>query len=53
MGVPTPEKTDRNKEILRLHIEGMSYSQLARKYNLTSQRIYAILRRERERNSEE
>ena len=39
----TPEKTERNDKIYNLHLKGESYWTIAKKYDLTPQRIGAIV----------
>lgn len=43
------EDTKRNKEMVKLKDNGWSISALAGKYNLTTQRICQLIKRERER----
>lgn len=50
MGISTPENKDRNSEIYNLHLQGQSYWTLAKKFDLTPQRIGAIIRRINEKN---
>jgi Mor family transcriptional regulator len=49
MGLPTPEKKERNQQIYQLHLSGQSYWTIAKKYDLTPQRIAAIIKRIREK----
>jgi Mor family transcriptional regulator len=50
MGTPAPEETERNLAIYNDHKSGMSGVELVKKYGITSQRIHAIVRRERKRH---
>lgn len=51
MGIATPPNKRRNYAIYRQWLKGIPVSKLARKYDLTTQRIYVILEWVKKRES--
>lgn len=43
--MPTQEKLKRNNEIIRLKKQGKSYNELARYFNMSPQRIWALVKK--------
>ena len=51
MRISTGEKTERNNIIYDLHLKGESYWTIAKKFDLTPQRIGAIVTSKRKKDS--
>ena len=47
MPYTVPAKTERNELIIRLHKNGQSYSEIAKQFDITSQRVHQIVKRDR------
>src|SRR3990172_7176391 len=45
MGTGEPTKTNRNEEVRRLNKDGVSYNDLAKKYDISVQRVHQIIKR--------
>ena len=53
MGKPSPVETERNLEVYNDYKSGMKRVDMVIKYGISSQRIWAIVRREDEKRSSE
>jgi Mor family transcriptional regulator len=43
--MPLPEKTRRNRELIRYWLAGESYAALAKRFNISISRVYGVIRR--------
>jgi len=47
MPYTVPAKTERNELIIKLHKEGKSFNEIAKQFDITSQRVHQIVKRAR------